>query len=140
MSRLPRVLFPFAVAAIAIAAGCGSPPGPDYDTHLPSVTGTITLDGATTVPANSELAVRLVDLSRTDTARVVVEQTISAPEEFPYHYRLYYRPNTIAYAHDYGVEAAVTVNGRAVWTQTDPNPVLTKSRPVVANIVLHQGK
>ena len=117
-------------------AGCGSAPGPTEPPRLPSVTGTITLDGATSVPENAVLAVRLVDLQRTGPARVVIEQLVSSPDKFPYHYRLYYHQNSIDYSRDYGVEAVVSVFGRPTWTQADPNPVLTKDRPVVADVLL----
>jgi len=127
------------IAITAVTAGCHSAPVLEPP-RLPSISGTITLEGATTLPGNAVLAVRLVDLERHDASRVVIEQIVSRPDNFPYRYRLYYEQSSIDYSRDYGVEAAVTENGRPTWKQAQPNPVLTKGRPEIANIVLQRAQ
>ena len=130
----------FCVAIAAMTAGCHSSPPVLETPHLPSISGTINLNGSTTVPENSVLAIRLVDLGKRDESRVIVEQLVSQPDKFPFRFRLYYEDRSIDYSRDYGVEAAVTQNGRAIWSQPQPNPVLTKNRPQVAEITLQPVK
>jgi uncharacterized lipoprotein YbaY len=128
------------IALIAMSAGCRSTPKPPEAPRLPSINGNISLDGAGSVPDTVILAVRLVDLGRSDTSRVVVEQLVSKPGAFPQKFRLYYNQPSIDYDRDYGVEALVTENGRPIWRQAQPAPVLTKGRPQVVELVLQRAR
>jgi uncharacterized lipoprotein YbaY len=92
------------------------------------------------VPETAVLAVRLVDLARQDTGRVVVEQLVSKPGTFPFRFRLFYNQSTLDFSRDYGIEVLVTENGRVVWKQLHPTPVLTKGRPEVVDIVLQRAQ
>jgi uncharacterized lipoprotein YbaY len=125
---------------IARSAGCRSTPRAPEAPRLPSINGNISLDGASSVPDTAILAVRLVDLGRSDTSRVVVEQLVSKPGAFPQKFRLYYNQPSIDLDRDYGIEALVTENGRPVWRQAQPAPVLTKGRPQVVELVLQRAR
>ena len=127
-------------ALIAIAAGCRSTPRPPEAPRLPSISGNISLDGAGTVPDTAVLAVRLVDLARDDSSRIVVEQVVSRPGAFPQKFRIFYNQSSIDPARDYGIEALVTESGRSMWTQSQPAPVLTKGRPQVVDLVLQRAR
>lgn len=128
------------VAMIAMAAGCRSTPKTPEAPRLPSISGTISLGEATSVPETAILAVRLVDLERNDAARVVVEQLVSRPGRFPFRFRIYYNTSTIDFSHDYGIEALVTESGRPVWVPSQPAPVLTKGRPQVVDLQLQRAR
>lgn len=120
----------------ALFAGCGSGPAPDAAPRQPSVTGTISLKGADSVPEGAMLAIRLVDMGRTGSSRVIVEQLVSKPGTFPFRFRLFYNPASIDFARDYGIEVAVVQSGRTLWRDPGPTPVLTKRRPEVVDIAL----
>lgn len=128
------------IALIAISPGCRSTPKTPEAPRLPSVSGNISLDGADSVPETAILAVRLVDLGRSDTSRIVVEQLVSKPGAFPQKFRLYYNQPSIDYDRDYGIEALVTENGRPLWRQSQPAPVLTKGRAQVVELVLQRAR
>lgn len=130
----------FSVAMIAMAAGCRSTPTPPEAPRLPSISGTVSLGDTTSVPEPAVLAVRLVDLGRNDPSRVVVEQLVSRPGQFPYRFRVYYDTSTIDFSRDYGIEALVTANGRPLWVQASPAPVLTKGRPQVVDLQLQRAR
>lgn len=130
---------PLATLAIAIAAlvaGCRSTSQPAPTPGLPSITGTISLTGASSVPTGAMLVIRLVDMERSGSSRVIVEQLVSRPDTFPFRFRLFYNPSSIDFARDYGVEVSVVQSGRTLWQSTGPAPVLTKRRPEVVDIVL----
>ena len=123
-----------------MTAGCRSTPRTPEAPRLPSISGNITLDGADSVPDTAILAVRLVDLARNDSSRIIVEQLASKPGAFPQKFRLYYNQPSIDYDRDYGIEAIVTENGRPIWRQSQPAPVLTKNRPQVVELVLQRAR
>lgn len=128
------------IAIIAMTAGCRSGPAPAPAPKLPSISGTIALEGANSVGDTAILAVRLVDLGREDSSRIIVEQLASKPGAFPQHFRLYYNQATLDFSRNFGIEVVVTENGRNVWEQTQPTPVLTKGRPEVVDITLHRAR
>lgn len=128
------------LALIAMPAGCRTTPQAPETPRLPSVSGSVSLENGGTVPESAILAVRLVDLGRTDEARIVVEQLVSKPRAFPFRFRIYYEQSSIDLARDYGIEALVTENGRATWRQSQPAPVLTKGRPQVVDLVLQRAR
>lgn len=121
-------------------AGCRSTPRTPEAPRLPSVSGSVSLESGGTVPDSAILSVRLVDLGRSDTTRIVVEQLVSRPGEFPFKFRIYYNQSSIDLTRDYGIEALVTENGRATWRQPQPAPVLTKGRPQVVDLVLQRAR
>lgn len=135
--KLP-VAFVIPVLA-ALLSGCGGSPRIEPAPRLPSVNGSITLEGGAALAPTAVLTVRLVELARADASRIVVEQIISNPGAFPYHFRLFYREAALDYAADYGIEALVSDGGRTVWVQAQPTPVLTKGRPQVVAIVLQRA-
>ncbi|HUG12693.1 MAG TPA: YbaY family lipoprotein [Opitutaceae bacterium] len=128
------------IALIAMSSGCRSTPKAPEAPRLPSINGNITLDGANSVPDTAILAVRLVDLGRSETSRVVVEQLVSKPGAFPQKFRLYYNQPSIDLDRDYGIEALVTENGRPIWRQAQPAPVLTKGRAQVVELLLQRAQ
>jgi len=128
------------VAMIAMAAGCRSSSKTPEAPRLPSINGTISLGVTTSVPETAVLAVRLVDLGRSDSARVVVEQIVSKPGQFPFKFRIYYNTSSIDFSRDYGIEALVTESGRPVWIPSQPAPVLTKGRPQVVDLMLQRAR
>lgn len=127
-------------ALIVMAAGCRSASNTPEAPRLPSISGTISLGDTTSVPETAVLAVRLVDLGRDDAARVVVEQLVSKPGEFPFRFRIFYNTSSIDFARDYGIEAIVTQSGRPLWIPSQPAPVLTKGRPQVVDLLLQRAR
>jgi copper homeostasis protein (lipoprotein) len=127
------------VAMIAMA-GCRSSSKAPEAPRLPSISGTISLGETTSVPGTATLAVRLVDLGRNDAARIVVEQVVSQPGEFPYKFRIYYNTSSIDFSRDYGIEASVIQSGRPMWVPSQPAPVLTKGRPQVVDLLLQRAR
>lgn len=141
--RQPRGLTAIALIAFgAVAAGCGTAPRAAPSPRLPSVSGSIMLDGAGAFTPTALLTLRLVNLARTgtDASRIVVEQLISKPGVLPYRFRLPYHESAIDFSGDYGVEASVSDGGHIVWEQMQPTPVLTKGRPEVVEIVLRRKR
>jgi len=122
----------------ALMTGCGGGQKIAPPPRLPNISGSIMLEGGGALPPTALLAVRLIDLSRQDPTRIVVEQLVSKPDAFPYRFRLYYTQSVIDYTGDYGIEVRITDAGRPVWAQAQPTPVLTKGRPEVVDIVLQR--
>jgi len=129
-----------AIAIATLACGCRSTPQPAPPPRLPSITGTISLKDAITVPTGAMLAIRLVDTERSGSSRVIVEQLVSRPDAFPFRFRLFYNPSSIDFARDYGVEVSVVESGRTSWRSSEPAPVLTKRRPEVVDMVLTKAE
>ncbi len=81
------------------------------------LTGTIAAAQAITLPANAQIVVKLLDVSRIDApSQVVAEQTIDADSrQLPIAFTLNYDKTQIDATHYYMLLATISVNGELGW-------------------------
>ncbi len=134
-----RPLLPLAVAAVISLAACGNqqapanaPAGASAPTSAATspaqavITGTVAADQPLELGAGAQLAVRLLDVTKTDGEPIVVaEQTIAA-SRLPAEFSLAYDPARIEDFRAFAVDARVMEQGAARYVTLSRVPVLTQ--------------
>ena len=110
------------IAALALAVGaCG---------ERNTVTGTITFDGDSAIPAGAVLTIELRDVSLQDAAsKLIASQTFESPERFPIDFAVPYEPDDIDPRATYGLQIRVTLNDRLIFINDTAFDVLTRGNP-----------
>lgn len=130
----PHLLFALLALALSLVGCVTTETGP---APLPSVVCTLRCADTTTLAYGTVLELRLVDFTRPDTRPLVLAERIdSNPGQLPLRYRLFYNASAINPAHDYGVEARILFEGRPLWVQPEPLPVITKDHSYDVEVVL----
>ncbi len=120
-------LTPFPLLAVFfgfLIAGCDhldtTPPAP-ADRIL---SGVVTNNAQTELPADSEVTVRVLDVSRGESrSEVLGEQTIKNPGRMPVAFRIEYRAEDAILARGVTVDARISVGGRLRYTTASAHPV-----------------
>ncbi len=107
----------FAVAVCAVFAGCGhldvTPAGPTDRV----VTGVVTDNSRSTLPAEAELTVRVVDVSQGENkAEQLGEQTVLNPGTMPVPFRVEFQADDALLRRGVNLEARVSVGGHLWYT------------------------
>jgi putative lipoprotein len=132
------------LAAAVVLAGCGRfQPAVKMDHPPPrliEVGGTISIREMMGLPPGAIIEVKLLDVSLQDVeaqeiARDIIEAEGRQP---PYRFSLSYHPKTIDPAHDYAVQARITVGGRLWFINDTRYPVITKNNPVRVDMILRR--
>lgn len=101
-----------------------------------SVSGTISVRGATQPSPNARLVIDLVDVSSSQTGTApVASQTVAAGATFPYSFELAFKPDAINPSDLYVVKATLT-DGARRYSMPIQAPVLTKGNKNQAMIEL----
>lgn len=106
-----------------------------------SVSGTIAYRERIALPANAAIEVKVQDVSLQDAAAKTIAETVFAPEgkQVPIPFQLSYNPADINQAHNYQVEANITVNGKLMFVSTAAYPVITHGAPSQVAVMLQQA-
>ena len=95
-----------------------------------AVSGTITFDGDSAIPAGAVLVVQLRDVSYQDAAApLIASQTIEDPGRFPVDFSVPYDPADIDSRAVYGLQARVTLGDRLLFINDTAFDVLTRGNP-----------
>ena len=90
------------------------------------VTGVVTYPQKIKLPKNAVLSVRIVDVSTSNRAAVViVQKTGPIPHQVPIPFALIVKSGQIDVRHTYNLQAVITLRGRAIWRNALVNPVIT---------------
>jgi putative lipoprotein len=125
-----------ALAAAALLAGCAGNanlPGPPS-----SVSGHVAYRERVALPADAEVRVLLLDISRRDAPATPVADTTIRPEgrQVPLPFVLRFDPKRIDSRHDYAVRATITSQGQLAFTTTAVVKVITRDHPTMVDLVL----
>lgn len=129
---------PGALISATLLAACAG------NTNLPkpndAVTGHVTYRERMALPDDAELAVRLVDVSRQDSAGAAVADTTIRPDgrQVPIPYVLRFDPKRIDPRHDYAIRATILSGGRPIFATPTTIKVITRDHPRMVNLVLEQ--
>lgn len=140
---------PFALStSLIVACGQQSAPtsGPSQPAAGPAVAqvpadatairGEVSIDGQSTLPANLELRLRLLDQSDPSIVPpVVAERVQPAPTALPASYALPYQANAIQADRRYGVEASLLAGGVVLYVSPKPVAFSGAAEPVALNLV-----
>jgi putative lipoprotein len=138
---MTRELVNLVVIGVAAAAGIATVGIADEATVGPSaiIRGEATYQEQVTLPSGARLEVRLLDISRADTAATVLAETIiENAGQPPYAFTLAYEPALIIERHSYSVRAILTHEGRLLFTTDQVYPVITNGAPKEVNLMLRQ--
>lgn len=107
-----------------LAAGCGhldmTPPG-SADRVLNAM---VTNNTESELPPDTEVMVRVVDLSRGESrGEVLAEETVKNPGRMPVAVRVEYRADDATLRRSVNVEARVSVGGRLRYMTTSAHPI-----------------
>lgn len=136
-----RLIGLLGIGLAAMVAGCAH-----LDTTPPAsaervLTGIVSNGTNAPLPSNSEVTVRIVDLSRGEgRGEVLGEQTILNPGSMPVMFRIEYVAEDAVLRRSVNVEARVSVGGRLRYTTTTAHPVTmgNLSETHVLDVVLAQ--
>lgn len=105
-----------------------------------AVTGMVTYRQRMALPAEAQLTVRLVDVSRADApAEVLAEQKMLADgQQVPFALELPYEPGLIEENRTYAVQARIEVDGALWFITTTQVPVITRGNPTEVELVLER--
>ncbi len=126
----------FALAAAALLTGCA---GNTTTSRAPTaVTGHVTYRERVALPADAEVRVQLLDVSRQDVAAAAVADTTIKPDgrQVPLPFLVRFDPKKIDPRHDYAVRATITMGGQLAFTTTAVVRVITRDRPTAVDLVL----
>ena len=123
-----RKLILFTSTLLLFAAACDD--STTDATEFSTVRGVVVSDQAVNYDADSELIVRLLDVSLQDIpALIISEQVISGPEELPVPFLLPYDPEQIVEGHTYSVGARIERGTTLLYISDTSNPVITRGNP-----------
>lgn len=105
-----------------------------------AVTGTVTYLQRIALPSGAVISVKLLDVSRQDTAaEVISEQKITTTgQQVPIPFKLAFNPAKIKPNHSYVVRAEIKIKDKLAFTTTKSYPVITNGNPLKVNLVLQQ--
>jgi uncharacterized lipoprotein YbaY len=138
---MTRALVNLVVIGVAAAAGVVTVGIADEATVGPTaiIRGEASYKEQVTLPPGARLEVRLLDISRADTAATVIAETIiENAGQPPYAFTLAYEPALIIERHSYSVRAILTHEGQLLFTTDQVYPVITNGAPKEANLMLRQ--
>lgn len=93
----------------------------------PKVSGTLQVDGISTLPSGIQLGVKLLDVTDAASVPVVVaERVTAAPRILPSGFEIGYDAAKIDQARRYVVEVALQADGMVLFGAPEPTPVLTQ--------------
>lgn len=112
---------------------------PTTPTQFSSVSGTVTYRQRIALPPNALVQVQLQDVSKQDTAAVVIGEQIIPTQgrQVPFPFEINYNPKTINPSNTYTVQARIFVDNRLRFINTTSYPVITKGNPHKVEIVLN---
>jgi putative lipoprotein len=136
---MPRVLSALALLlTLVLAFGCETP-----EDELPTeegparVFGTVTYLQRVSLPPDAVVHVSLFDGARDSQSRNLVnEQTVAAEGELPYHFAVWYKPDTLDPHHTYTLEARIDAGGHTWFKNTNEVRVITHGAPSQIELVL----
>lgn len=110
------------------------PPPVDPNT----VSGTVTSRGRMTLPRNSVLNVKLIDVTRQNTFAVAIaEQRLDLDRvQAPYSFNLKFEERDISFRNSYAVQAEISSGGKILYKNEIVNRVLTQGNPNKVEIFL----
>ena len=95
-----------------------------------TVTGTITFDGDSAIPAGAVVTVQVRDVSYQDAASTLIaSQTIESPVSFPVDFAVPYEPGDIDPRATYGLQVRITLDGRLIFINDTAFDVITDGNP-----------
>jgi putative lipoprotein len=102
-----------------------------------TVTGTVSYRERITLPPGAVVQVRLLDVpGPNETPTPIADATITDAGQVPIEFAIEFDPATIDGRHAYQLEATVYVNGRAVYRNSDPYPVITRGHGLTADVLV----
>lgn len=103
-----------------------------------SVTGTLSYRERVALPADAEIEVQLLDVSRQDAGAPVVSSTTFRAEgrQVPLPFEVTYDPGEIDDSRAYGVRAVIRSNDRLMFTTDSHVPVITRGNPASVQLRL----
>lgn len=106
------------------------------------VTGTVTYLQRMALPPNAVVEVKLLDISRQDTAAVTIaEQTLKTQgKQVPFAFTLPYNPAKIQPSSSYTVQARIVVDGALRWINTSRYAVITQGNPTQIEVIVQPMK
>jgi putative lipoprotein len=112
--------------------------GPGMPKPSTAVTGHVTYRERVALPADAEVRVLLLDVSRQDAAATPVADTMMRPEgsQVPLPFVLRYDPKQIDPRHEYAVRATITSGGQLTFTTTAVVKVITRDHPTSVDLML----
>lgn len=112
---------------------------PTTPTQFSSVSGTVTYRQRIALAPNALVQVQLQDVSKQDTAAVVIGEQIIPTQgrQVPFPFEINYNPKTINPSNTYTVQARIFVDNRLRFINTTSYPVITKGNPHKVEIVLN---
>jgi len=101
-----------------------------------SVTGTVFYLPRIALPPNSVIEVELQDVSRQDTAAIVLgKQTITSNgRQVPFQFEILYDPALVQEGDTYVIRAQIRVDGQLLFTSTSRYAVITNGHPNSADV------
>lgn len=129
-----------ALAAAGLIAGCAG--NSNLPKPSPFVTGHVTYRERVALPADAEVRVVLLDVSRQDAAATPVADTTIRPEgrQVPLPFALRYDPRQIDPRHDYAIRATITSGGQLAFTTTAVVKVITRDHPTMVDLMLTRAQ
>lgn len=131
--------------AAVLLAGCGRFQRAVKMDHPPpkliEVAGTVGIRERIGLPPNAIIEVKLLDVSVQDVEAQEISRDIIEAEgkQPPYRFSLSYHPKVIQQAHDYAVQARITVGGRLWFVNDTRYAVITKNNPVAVDMILRRA-
>jgi putative lipoprotein len=124
------------LAAAGLIAGCAG--RSNLPEPSPVVTGHVTYRERMALPADAEVRVVLLDVSRQDVAVTPVADTTIRPEgrQVPLPFAVRYDPKRIDPRHDYAIRATITSGGQLAFTTTAVVRVVTRDHPTMVDLIL----
>ncbi len=132
-----RNLLALAITLLVSAAACDD--SSTNSTELSTVRGRVISDQAVSFDANSQVIVRLSDVSLQDVAAPVIsEQIISGPGELPVPFLLPYDAEEIEERNTYSVGARIERGNTLLYISTTANLVITHGNPDRTDVEVEQ--
>ena len=102
-----------------------------------SVIGTITYRERIALPPNTTLITQLVGLDASEPETLAEQRMVTAGEQVPIPFHLFYSPDEINLNHPYAVMAQMMVDGELRWTTPKAYPVITQNAPFAVEVVVN---
>ena len=126
----------FTMTLLLFAAACDDSTDP---TELNTVRGVVVSDQSVSFDADSELTIRLSDVSLQDIpSPIISEQVVSGPRELPVPFILPYSDEQISERNTYSVGARIDRGTNLLYISTTVNPVITHANPDRTTVEVEQ--
>lgn len=132
-----RSFWPGAAVVLATCAGNPNlPPPPAW------ISGHVTYRERMALPADAEVRLMLVDVSRGDSSDASVADTVIRPggRQVPLPFVLRFDPRRIDRRHEYALRAAIDIDGRPAFITPSVVKVVTRDHPNMVDLVLTQAQ